>query len=428
MTLLKEMPVRVALFFLFFFLISTKISSQEQIHNQIIYGDTLIFDSSFLPLVFDGRNLDILGPLTPESSLMKPLIPPFRISKHRLFEDIHQKNALRKYTYNYLINNYLKQVKYTSADFSGEVETLEKIPSNVFQHIFKIDYDLGINKANKPDRFRPKRRYWIYSGNHKIQLSQNYISDNWYKGGMNHLNLLNMHNMTFNYSKNKFQNNNTVEWRLNVFTNQNDTIRHYRIGDDVIRTYSNFGIQAAKHWYYSTNIEIKTQLFKNFIENAENPISSTFSPFYINAGLLGMRYQIDKAIPKVRGRKINFNADISPLSISYISVMNKNIDSKRFGIEEGQRHLTSFGSTVNARLVYNFNKSVNFTSRFHYFTNYERVTIESENTLTMPINHYFSTTIYLFVRFDDNSNIIPHEKLGYFQYNELLSFGFNYNW
>jgi hypothetical protein len=167
---------------------------------------------------------------------------------------------------------------------------------------------------------------------------------------------------------------------------------------------------------------------KNFTENSNQAITSGFAPLYVNVGILGMRYQIEKAFPKVRGKKINFNTDISPLSIKYIAVFNDEIDPKRFGIEEGTRHLTNFGSTVNAKLVIYFNKYVNFTSRFYYFTNYETITAESENTLNMPINRYFSTSLYLFIRYDDNKNLVTDRTLGYFQLNELLSFGFNYIW
>jgi len=426
MTLFKEMLTRAALFFLLLFLTSMKISSQGQIPNQIVYRDTVIFNNLPLPIVFDSKRLYTYSPLTPESELTKPLFPPLNISKHRLFADVNHKNDIRKHAYRYIVTNNVDKIRYTTANFSGEVESVEKIPSNVFQHIFDVHYDLDTIKVDKPDRFRPKRRYWTYSGNHSIKFSQYSFSDNWYKGGMNHLNLLNTNKTDFNYSKNKFQNNNTVEWRLNLFTNSNDTIRHYRIGEDLIRTYSNFGIQAIKNWYYSTNIEIRTQLLKNFTENAEKPISAALSPVTITAGILGMRYQMNKAYPNVKSRNVNFTADISPLSIKYLAAFNKDIDPKRFGIQEGDRHQTTFGSTINSNLIYNINKNVKFTSRFQYFTNYESVQIESENKLDMTINRYFSTTLFLFIRFDDNR--VPHEKWGYFQYSELLSFGFNYNW
>ena len=237
-----------------------------------------------------------------------------------------------------------------------------------------------------------------------------------------------MHDINFNYSKDRYQANNKVEWKFTLLTNPNDTLRAYRIGEDLVRTYSEFSIKAINNWHYSTAIEIKTQIFKNFKENSEPAISSVLSPLYINLSLLGMKYQIVKSYPNVKGKKFDFKTEISPLSIEYVTVMNKNISPARFGIMEGKRHLTNYGSSVKADLKFDFNRNVNLKSRLYYFTNYEKVTAEWENTLNLPINRYFSTTIYLFFRYDDNPKLKKDKTLGYFQLNEYISFGFNYSW
>jgi len=446
MPFVKKTLIHTALFFLFLFSNFIRIHSQEQSQEPIVYQaldsnnyqapdllvypDTVILYSPFLPLVADGSNLNYIlnSRLTPECQLTKPLLPPLQFAAHRLFADVNHKNDINRIAYNYLINNNLSKVKYTAADFSGKVERLEEIPVNIFRYLFKIDYDFDRDKIPKTERYHPKRRYWVYNGSHKIQLSQNYISQNWYKGGVKNLNLINAHSLTFNYSKNKLQANNLFEWRLNIVTNPNDTLRRYSISDDLVRLYSTFGVQAINHWYYSSNIEIKTQLLQSFGENSSQMLTSAFSPFYINAGILGMRYQIEKKNPKIKDKKISFNTDIAPLSIEYIRVFNKEIDQTRFGIEADKWHLFNIGSSVNAKIIINFNKNVNFTSRFYYFTNYQKITAESENTLNMPINRYFATTLYLFMRYDDNNQLAPDRTWGYFQVNELISFGFNYNW
>ena len=428
MVLFGRPPIYSIFLFLYLLSISIKAYSQEQQSIAIIYQDTVILYSPVLPIIFDVNYLNLTSVPTPECFLTKPLFPPLRISDHKLFADVYRKNVIHRYAYDYLIKNNIKQIKYTAADFTGKVKPVEKIQPNIIQFLFKMDTDSDYERVAKPERFHPKRRYWIYTGNHKIQLSQNYISQNWYKGGVENINLLNRHDLSFNYKKDRFQNNNYAEWKLYLYTNPNDTIRHGSIGEDLIRTYSDWGIQAFNNWYYSANIEIKTQLFKRFNDNSDQAVSSGFAPLYINIGFLGMRYQIEKIFPNVRGKKINFNTDISPLSIQYIVVLNKAIDPQRFGIEEGSRHITNFGSTVNAKLVFYFTKYVNYTSRFYYFTNYKTVTGELENTLNMAINRYFSTSLYLFVRYDDNNRLMKDQTLGYFQVNELLSFGFNYSW
>jgi len=444
MPLVKKMLIRTVLFFLFL-LTFMQLYSQEQLQEPIVsqifefnydqapdllvYPDTVILYSPFLPIIANGSNLNLSHcQLMPECLLTKPLFPPLQVSTHRLFADVNHRNDLNRTAYDYLINNNLAQIKYTAADFSGKVEQIEEMPSNIFRFLFKIDYDFDRDQIAKPERFHPKRKYWIYKGNHRIQLSQNYVSQNWYTGGVKNFNLINTHGITFNYAKNKFQANNLFEWRLNIVTNPNDTIRRYSIADDVIRLYSTFGLQAIHNWYYSSNIEIKSQLFQNFTENSNQALVSAFSPLYINAGILGMRYQIEKTNPKVKDRKVSFNTDIAPLSVEYIKVFNKEIDPTRFGIAQGKWHLANLGSSLNAKLIVNFNKNVTFTSRFYFFTNYQKITAESENTLNMPINRYFSTTLYLYTRYDNNRQLVNDATWGYFQVNELVSFGFNYNW
>ena len=440
MELLKKTQIQIVLFFLFIFPLSNEIYPQERIldpffhpdseqkFNPLIYRDTVIINLPGLPVIIDVYRLVPPRKYTPECQLTKPLLPPLPVSKHKLFADAYNKNRINHQAYKYIVEKNIRQIKYTTADFTGKVEPLAPIQPNIFQFLFKVEDDIDRNNVSKPERIFPKRRYWLYNGNHKIQLAQNYISGNWYKGGVKHFNLLNLHSLNFNYKKNKIQTNHLVEWKLNLFTNPNDTIRNYRIGDDLIRTYSDFGVQAINNWYYSTNIEFKTQMFKNFKENAINPLSAAFAPFYINIGVLGMKFSKVKDFPKVKDKKITFSADISPLSVEYITVLNNNIDAKRFGIAEGKKHLINYGSKINSKLSVSFNKNVKFNSRFDYFTNYEKITAEWENKFDMPINRYFSTSLFLFVRFDDNSKLKTDKKLGYFQVNELFAFGFNYIW
>jgi hypothetical protein len=145
-------------------------------------------------------------------------------------------------------------------------------------------------------------------------------------------------------------------------------------------------------------------------------------------GIFGMKFQKTITYPKDKYKKLIFSADISPLSVQYTYVSDGDVNPARFGIPDGKNHLLDKGSTMTANFTMNFNKYVNFSSRFNYFTNYQKVMIESENTLNMPINRFFSTRIYLYGRFDDNKSVVRDPKLGMLQLSESLSFGFNYKW
>jgi len=69
--------------------------------------------------------------------------------------------------------------------------------------------------------------------------------------------------------------NNTLEWRLSVFNAPDDSLREYRIGNDLIRYYSDFGLDAfLKRWSYSMNLEVKSQLFNAYPTNSNSLLSA----------------------------------------------------------------------------------------------------------------------------------------------------------
>ena len=69
--------------------------------------------------------------------------------------------------------------------------------------------------------------------------------------------------------------------------------------------------------------------------------------------------------------------------------------------------------------------NLTWTSRLYFNTSYKNVEVEWENTLDMALTRYFSTRFNLNLRYDDA--VLPYPGWHrYLQYNELLSFGFNY--
>lgn len=394
--------------------------------------DTIPVNPLFLPVVFDGKFSDDISISLPESPIQKDtnLFPILQtpIKSLKKGETI---NYLQRKAYRNLILHYPNLVKYGLKDFPDSVEKVEEIKPNIFQSLFSVEPEINTGKTavDQSTRFIPKRQYWTKNGSHLLQFQQNYISKNWYNGGIGNLNMQSVQTLTFNYKKDKIQFNNFIEWRLRFYTNANDTLRNFRIGEDLIRTYSDFGVRAFNNkWSYSTNVEMKTQLFRNYKENSNVYISSLFSPLQFNVGILGMKYQLEKKYKQNKYKKTVISADLSPLSIQYTLVTDRNIDPKRYGIEEGKKSLLDLGSTINAKFVLQFNRHIIFSSRFKYFTNYDKVIVESENELNMALNRFFSTRIYLYGRFDDTNGLVRDPDLGFVQLTELLSFGFNYTW
>jgi hypothetical protein len=382
-----------------------------------------------LPPVFDEKFMQELPvqipPLLKEyPPLAFPLDTLYLQSKGKRYVD-----KLRRKSFYDLLYNHIELVKYTKHSLPQDLGKMAELKPDPNLPILKTGYVPEPENVGMPEIFRPKSIYWRRSGSSLIQFSQTHLSDNWYKGGTGNLNLLSVQNFTSNYKKDNVQFNSFIEWKLSFYTDPNDTLRNFRIGDDLIRYYGDFGLRAFNDkWFYSTNVEMKTQLFNNHKENTRDITTSFLSPVMLNIGLLGIKYQLEKSFPKNKYRKLNISTDVSLLSIQYTYVMNEDIDPARFGAEDGKRYVMDLGSTINARLTVNFNREISFSSRFKLFSNYEKTIIESENELNISLSRYFSTRLYFYPRFDDSPGIVKDDGLGYFQINELLSFGFNFKW
>lgn len=391
------------------------------------FRDTLFYNPLFLPMIFTGEILprDLsLYPLEKDAD-EGLLIPREKTFAIRLDHIDFVRNVRRDY---YLEHPDL--IKYSVASF----DTITQMPVddrnvrenfNPFRELIRAETTYSLEKPDV-EKIKIGRKYWQRSGEHSFHFSQNYFSDNWHKGGTNNLNFISTHILKANYRKEKVRFNNTLEWRLSVFNAPDDSIRSYRIGNDLIRYYGDFGIDAfGKGWSYSTNLEAKSQLFKAFPVNSDVLRSSFLSPLYVNMGI-GLKYSLNKPSTRVRHRNFNLALSIAPVSLNATYVMNDSVNVVRFGIPEGRNHVIDIGTTITATVKYKITNYITWDSNLTYFTSYEKVISGFENTLDMALSNAFSTKIYVNVRFDDG--VPPDPKLNYWQLSNALSFGLSYKW
>jgi hypothetical protein len=253
-----------------------------------------------------------------------------------------------------------------------------------------------------------------------VQFSQNYVSDNWYQGGESNVNILGIQQ----FSLTKFDETKRTEFSLTAdlktgfYTAPSDTMRSFRVNDNLLQINSKYGIQAHKRWYYTASLLFKTQVFNNYKANTDELQTQFLSPAEINLSF-GLDYKYSNA-----KKNLSWSLLLAPAAYNLKYVANiKDIDETSFGLDEGKHTLNQIGSSITNKLSWTITKNIAWTSNLFLFSNYHQVQSDFENVFNFTINRYFSTRISLNLRFDDDTSTD-----GLFQFKELLSFGFNYVW
>ncbi len=295
-------------------------------------------------------------------------------------------------------------------------------PSKTQIEIEEISVDRS-TVTDAPKAVEIKRKNWLRSFDASLQFSQAYNSPNWYQGGNNNLNMI--LNTVYNVKLNQaFHPNllfdNTIRYKLAMNSAPEDTLRDYSISEDLFQINSNFGVKAARHWYYSVTAMFKTQLLNNYPTNSRDLKASFLSPGELNVGL-GMTYNNSN-----KKKTFTFNASIAPLSYNMKICTNKLIDETKFGIEKGHTTANQYGSNAEIKMEWKMCYNVTYNSRLFIFSNYSYIQSDWEHTIDCAFNKYLSTRFYLHLRYDSQTSAVEDSKWHKLQLKEILSFGFAY--
>lgn len=263
-----------------------------------------------------------------------------------------------------------------------------------------------------------KPNFWSFSGDYSLQLFQNYVSDNWYKGGESNYSMLATVTLQANYNnKQRFRWDNKLEMRLGIQNSRGDTLHTVRASEDLLRYTGKLGLQASKNWYYTFQLIASTQFMRGLKSNDRNVYSKFLAPLYVNPSV-GMNYNVNWLKGKLKG-----SVHLAPLAYNLTYVRDKQL-STRFGLDADSHVKDDYGSEITVDLNWQISKDVKWKTRLYGYTTYKRVLMEWENTFTFVVNKYISSNLFIYPRFDDGA--VRDSKHGYWQLKEYVSLGFSY--
>ena len=266
-----------------------------------------------------------------------------------------------------------------------------------------------------------KVRNWIHTVNGSVQISQAYLSENWYQGGESTNALNSDFRMTANYNdKQKVQFENTLEIKLGFITAPSDTVHTWKTNADLLRLYSKLGIQAVKNLFYTIDAKLSTQFFPNYKTNTNDLVSAFLSPVQFETSI-GMDFKLDKS-------KYKLSLMGAPFSYTFVYIKNDDIvNPSSFNVDPGHTSANLFGSKITANLDWKIAKDISYVTKLEYFTTYDKVIANWENTFNFQLNRYLSTKLFIHLRYDDGVTLTEENK-SYFQLKEMLTFGLSYTW
>lgn len=263
-----------------------------------------------------------------------------------------------------------------------------------------------------------KPNFWKFKFDGSMQFLQNYVSDNWHKGGESNYSAVASTVFELNYNdQERVLFDNKLEMKLGFQTSRSDTVHKFKPNNDLLRYTGKLGLQAHKKWYYTLQLLAYTQFTRGLKANDKNVYSDFMSPFDLNVGI-GMEYKVETLNKRLTGT-LNF----LPMAYNFRYVDRLSLATK-YGLDEGKHTLHDFGSQLTVDLTWKMAEQISWKTRLYGFTSYKRGLIEWENLITLKVSKYISANLFLYPRFDDSGT--RDDDMGYFQFQEYSSLGLNY--
>ena len=290
-------------------------------------------------------------------------------------------------------------------------QKMERIPTIEIEKSWVKDAEEDRNDVLRA--IRNMRSPWRREATLMLQISQNYMTANWYQGGSSSFAGLGIAKGQISYISERFTWENFGEWRIGASTVSADSLHKINTTDDMFRIYSKANLRIVPKLFTSVSAEIETRLLPTYQANSNMLKSAPFSPFRFNAAF-GIDYKPVK----------NLSISVSPVSYKMIHIMDTaRVLPTDYGLEAGQRTQHNIGSSVRIEYTWKPVREVALESKFYFYTNYQDVELDLEVNCDFIITRFMSARLILHPRYD-TSVIMQGDTHAKIQFRELLSIGF----
>ena len=351
-----------------------------------------------------------------------------RLSDRLITDGFAERSFLEKKSTNNLSSNQ-QSIRYISTyhpelyvgiyrpDILADIRNREIEPEVIpIRHIKALVPDPQEDRLDRLRAIRQRYTYWYKEATTMVQLSQNYVTKNWYAGGNSSFAVLGILQGKIIYNNRRnITWENTGEWRFGFNTVSADTLRKINTNEDLFKLYSKFGIKIVDKLSGTLSAEFQTHFFHTWKENTKEAKTAPFTPARLNLSL-GLDYK------PVKGLSLLF----SPLTYRMVAAADTiHASQTSFSIPAGQKVLNEAGSSIRVEWLYKPVREISLDSKIYFYTNYSRVELDLEIAADFLINRFLSARILLHPRYD-NTVILPDDERAKIQFKEFISVGFSH--
>ncbi len=265
-------------------------------------------------------------------------------------------------------------------------------------------------------------KYWRLGGKIAIDATQMALH-NWIKGGENTITLLSTVELYANYKRGPHLWENKGVFKYGAIRQGKKSIR---TNEDKINITSNYGYRAFKKFYYSAQLEFKSQFgpIYEYNGNVKTRLASRFmAPATLTVGA-GLEYKPNE----------HNSITVSPLTSKNTFVVSDSVSHSRYNVDDDRYVRSETGLYLKWVYTNKFWKNIEVNSVAEFFSNYfhkpQNVDVDWNLEMVFPINYNVRATITTEMIYDDDQEIPVKDDEGKqigttkgLQFKELLKLG-----